>query len=264
MRGARLHKDTVVACVRVARGARAEHEVRTFSTTTSDLLALSEWLAAREVTHVAMEATGVHWKPVWHILEPTLSLVLASAGHVRRVPRRKTDVNDATWLSDLLCSRLIRASFVPDADKLALLAHRRLRVPKEKLREALRGRATAHHGFLLKLHLVQIDSIDAAVAQVDAEVGEHTEPFESTVDQLATIPGVGSLRSAPTALPDTRPPSRWPSASSHSGGISPFSSSLQAHVENAWVHSAKYSSIAARALSSALWSQLESPSQHPC
>ena len=91
-------------------------EVKTFRTTTKDLLALSEWLASQGCTHVAMEATGVYWKPVWHILsDGDVTLVLANAAHVKNVPGRKTDVNDATWLADLLAHGLIRGSFVPDA-----------------------------------------------------------------------------------------------------------------------------------------------------
>src|SRR5262252_7679881 len=92
-----------------------KREVRTFKTTTKELLALSEWLAAEGCTHIAMEATGVYWKPVWHILsDGDFALVLANAAHVKNVPGRKTDVNDATWLADLLAHGLIRSSFVPD------------------------------------------------------------------------------------------------------------------------------------------------------
>ena len=76
---------------------------------------LSEWLASQAVIHIAMEATGVYWKPVWHILSNgDFELVLANAAHVKNVPRRKTDVNDATWLADLMAHGLIRASFVPE------------------------------------------------------------------------------------------------------------------------------------------------------
>jgi transposase len=95
-------------------GARIT-EVKTFKTTTQELMALSEWLSSQGVTHIAMEATGVYWKPVWHILsDGEFELVLANAAHVKNVPGRKTDVNDATWLADLMAHGLIRASFVPD------------------------------------------------------------------------------------------------------------------------------------------------------
>jgi len=113
--GLDVHKQTVVACARHMVNGTVERQVRTFRTTTKDLLAVSEWLASQGCTHVAMEATGVYWKPVWHILsDGDFTLVLANAGHVKNVPGRKTDVNDATWLADLMAHGLIRGSFVPD------------------------------------------------------------------------------------------------------------------------------------------------------
>jgi transposase len=98
--GLDVHKDTVVACLRLAANSEVTTEVRTFQTTTATLLRLSEWLAANNCTHVALEATGVYWKPVWHILDDgEFELVLANAAHVKNVPSRKTDVNDAMWLN---------------------------------------------------------------------------------------------------------------------------------------------------------------------
>src|ERR1700724_1571364 len=115
--GVDVHKETVVACLRLASDGKVTTEVRTFQTTTVDLLRLSEWLAANDCTHVAMEATGVYWKPVWHILDDgEFELVLANAAHVKNVPGRKTDVNDAMWLAELLAHGLIRASFAGFAD----------------------------------------------------------------------------------------------------------------------------------------------------
>jgi transposase len=111
--GLDVHKKTVVACARIATGGSASQEVRTFETTTSGLLAMADWLEALGVQQVAMEATGVYWKPVWHVLESHFALILANAAHVKNVPGRKTDVNDAVWLADLLAHGLIRASFVP-------------------------------------------------------------------------------------------------------------------------------------------------------
>lgn len=111
--GLDVHQKEIVACRRIARGKRVDHEVGRFATTTQGLLALADWLEAEKITHVAMEATGVYWKPVWHILEGRFALVLANAAHIRNVPGRKSDVNDATWISDLLAHGLIRASFVP-------------------------------------------------------------------------------------------------------------------------------------------------------
>jgi transposase len=114
--GLDVHKDTVVACSRRMTGSKVEREVRTFPTTTSGLLALSEWLSSLGVTHIVMEATGVYWKAVWNILsDGEFELMLANAKHVKNVPGRKTGVNDATWLADLLAHDLIRAGFVPNA-----------------------------------------------------------------------------------------------------------------------------------------------------
>lgn len=111
--GLDVHKDTVVAAVRVVQKGEVCHEVQTFATHTKGLLELSDFLARHECTHVAMEATGVYWKPVWHVLEGIFELTLANAAHIRNVPGRKTDVNDAMWIADLLAHGLIRSSFVP-------------------------------------------------------------------------------------------------------------------------------------------------------
>ena len=127
--GLDVHKATVVAGVRLAApGGKVVREVRTFGTTTASLLELAEWLTAQGCTHAAMEATGVYWKPVWHILaEGGFALVLANAAQVRNVPGRKTDVGDATWLAELLAHGLIRASFVPDTQTQELRALLRTR-----------------------------------------------------------------------------------------------------------------------------------------
>jgi transposase len=112
--GLDVHKKTVTACVRVPgiSGDRAQH-VRTFGTTTVELLTLRDWLEAHRVTHVAMESTGVYWRPVFYVLEETLACILANATQIAQVPGRKTDVNDAAWIAQLLECGLIRASFVP-------------------------------------------------------------------------------------------------------------------------------------------------------
>src|SRR6266851_5726947 len=113
--GLDVHQQTVVACARIASGSTVEQEVRTFGTATGELLALADWLTAHGCTHVAMESTGVYWKPIWHVLEGHFELILANALQIRSVPGRKTDVNDATWIADLLAHGLIRSSFVPPA-----------------------------------------------------------------------------------------------------------------------------------------------------
>lgn len=253
--GLDVHKDTIVACVRCV-SAPVHHEVRSFASTTSGLLALSDWLGEHRVTHVAMEATGVYWKPVWHILEAHFELVLANAQHIRNVPGRKTDVNDAMWIADLLAHGLIRASFVPpvatqelrdltrtrkqlvrevaqhslriqkvledanlklgsvlsnvlgtsgrnmltaiiageaDPERLAALAQGRARRKTSELREALRGRITAHHRTLLKLHLDVIDALEHTLAELDAEVGKALAPIRQCVRLLTTMPGISDV-----------------------------------------------------------------------
>jgi transposase len=113
--GLDVHKASVTACVRLPadkRGDRAEH-VETFATTVSGLLVLADWLAAHGVTQVAMEATGVYWKPVWAILEERFECLLVNARHVKQVPGRKTDVSDAQWICRLAEAGLLRASLVP-------------------------------------------------------------------------------------------------------------------------------------------------------
>jgi transposase len=137
--GLDVHKDVVVACARCV-SAPVQQEVRSFRTTTSELLNLAEWLNSCGCTHVAMEATGVYWKPVWHILEEDFELVLANAAHIKNVPGRKTDVNDATWIADLLAHGLIRSSFVPPTaiQELRDLTRTRKQLVREVSQHSLR------------------------------------------------------------------------------------------------------------------------------
>ena len=111
--GLDVHSRRVNACVRVAAGRTVTTEHGEFATTTAGLLELAAWLSEAGCTHVAMEATGVYWKPVWHLLEESFTLVLANAQHIRNVPGRKSDRTDAAWIADLLAHGLIRGSFVP-------------------------------------------------------------------------------------------------------------------------------------------------------
>ena len=112
--GLDVHQETVVCCVLVSEpGGRCRKEFRTFGTMTADLEALRDWLRDRGVSHVAMESTGVFWKPVYAVLEGHVEIVVGNAQHIRNVPGRKTDVKDAEWLGRLLRHGLIRASFVP-------------------------------------------------------------------------------------------------------------------------------------------------------
>lgn len=124
--GLDVHKKTVTACVITPEG----REMRTFGTMTADILALADWLQSMDVTHVAMEATGVYWKPVYNLLEPYgFELIVVNAQHIKQVPGRKTDVRDAEWIADLLRHGLLRGSYIPSR-------------PERELRELVRYRKT--------------------------------------------------------------------------------------------------------------------------
>jgi transposase len=128
--GLDVHKREVVACVvSTEPDGTWRKEVRAFGTMTPDILALADWLAAHAVTHVAMESTGVYWKPIWNLLEDSFELLLVNARHVKAVPGRKTDVRDCEWLADLLRHGLLTGSFVPDR-------------PQRELRELTRYRTS--------------------------------------------------------------------------------------------------------------------------
>jgi transposase len=113
--GLDVHKDTVVACVRwLDDRDRVHTEVRTFGTTTPDLLQLLDWLRQRQVPIVAMESTGVYWKPLFNLLEGAMEVLLVNPEHIKKVPGRKTDVKDCVWIAQLLQHGLLKASFVPE------------------------------------------------------------------------------------------------------------------------------------------------------
>jgi len=143
--GLDVHKETIVACVRVMVGAKVSRECRTFETATVGLLSLLAWLTEAGCSHVAMEATGVYWKSVWNILsEGSFDLIVANAAHIKNVPGRKTDVNDATWIADLLACGLIRGSFVPDQEfqELRALLRTRKQLTREQTRHVQRLQKT--------------------------------------------------------------------------------------------------------------------------
>jgi transposase len=251
--GLDVHARSVTACVRIASGADVTYQHRTVPTTTRGLLELSDWLGEARCTHVAMEATGVYWKPVWHVLEDQFTLVLANALHIRHVPGRKSDMTDAAWIADLLAHGLIRSSFVPpaeiqqlrdltrtrkqlvgevarhtlriqktledanlklthvvtdilgtsgrailnaliagqtDPDRLADLTTGRLKASRTELVDALHGRVTAHHRFMLELHLTQVDALRTAIDKLERHVGEAIAPFRAAVSLLTTMPGL--------------------------------------------------------------------------
>jgi len=177
--GLDVHKDSVVACVRRHdEGGAATHVVQTFGTTTTALLALGDWLGSHGCTHVAMEATGVYWKPVWHLLEDAFVLVLANAMHIKNVPGRKTDVNDATWIADLLAHGLIRASFVPPTaiQDLRTLMRTRKQLVREKVQHVQRIQKTLEDGNL-KIASVISDVVGVSGrALLEALIAGETRP----------------------------------------------------------------------------------------
>src|ERR1700740_422766 len=143
--GLDVHKNTVVGCVRLKAGGETQRECRTFATTTEGLLALGAWLKESRVTHVAMEATGVYWMPVWKILcDGDFELIVAHAAHIKNVPGRKTDIYDAMWIADLVACGLIRASFVPDEQlqELRSLMRTRKQLSREQARHIQRIQRT--------------------------------------------------------------------------------------------------------------------------
>ena len=134
--GLDVHKRTVVACLLTPGPAGPPtKELRTFGAMTGDLLALSDGLAAAGCTHVAMEATGVFWKPIYNLLEDRFAVLVVNAAHIKAAPGRKTDVRDAEWIADLLRHGLLRASFIPDRPQREL----------RELRELTRYRTTLIH-----------------------------------------------------------------------------------------------------------------------
>lgn len=177
--GLDVHKDTVVAC-RLARntGGKRVIEIRTFGTTTEDILALSQWLDMAEITHVAMESTGVYWRPIWNLLEGNFTLVLVNPRDIKQVPGRKTDTNDAQWIAELLEHGLLRASFVPPAPQRALREMTRMRSTLVRQRAELVNRVqkileTAN----IKLASVATDVLGVSGrAMLDAMVSGETDP----------------------------------------------------------------------------------------
>jgi transposase len=266
--GLDVHQKTVVASVRIlGPTGEVSRERRTFGTTTHELEALAGWLRPWQITHIAMEATGVLWKPVWHILEPEWQLLLVNPQHLKRVPGRKSDVQDADWIAQLLQCGLLRASYVPpavirelrdltrtrttladevtaivnrihkvledaniklatvasdimgvsgrvmlraiiagetDAARLAALARGRLRRKHLALSEALHGRLTAHHRFLLDRLLTQVEFVEQEIGRFDARIAELSAPFAAALARLDQIPGV-NLRTAETLIAELGP-----------------------------------------------------------
>lgn len=248
--GLDVHKETVVACI---DGGGIKKEIRTYSTFTNELLQLKEWLKGNGITHVAMESTGIYWKPVYNILEDDFEVVLVNARHIKHVPGRKTDVCDSEWLCKLLRNGLVKGSFVPERDmrelrdltryrkklvqaisseknriqkvledanvkvssvvsdtfgvsgseiieallrgeltpeEMSCLARGKLRKKKNALREALVGKVTKHHVFMIKASLEHIKSIEKLIVGIDGEIEIKLERHRKEYELLQTIPGV--------------------------------------------------------------------------
>jgi len=187
--GLDVHKDSVVACVRIQEGSTAKHVVETFGTTTQALLKLADWLTEHKVTHAAMEATGVYWKPVWHVLEESVELVLANAMHIKNVPGRKTDVKDATWIADLLAHGLIRSSFVPPTpiQELRTLMRTRKQLVRERAQHIQRIQKTLEDANLKIASVVSDITGISGRAVLKALIQGETQPeklLEATTGRL--------------------------------------------------------------------------------
>lgn len=252
--GLDVHKDSVEACVRrTSAGGKVEHEVRHWGTTTRELVEMADWLSSMGVTHVAMESTGVYWKPIFNILEARFEVLLANAHHLKNVPGRKTDIKDCQWIAQLLQHGLLKGSFIPprpqrelrdltrqrtqlvdeasrisnriqkvledanvklgsvasnvvgasgrlmlgaiaagqdDPAQLADLAQRRLRSKIPQLEQALFGKLTEHHRWMLKLLLDQLQATEQFIVRLDERIAELTRPQRPVLERLDAIPGV--------------------------------------------------------------------------
>jgi transposase len=197
--GLDVHKETVVACVRLMVRRKPTRECRTFATTTEGLLALLAWLTASRCTQVAMEATGVYWTPVWKILSAgDFTLIVANAAHIKQVPGRKTDMNDAMWIADLLACGLIRASFVPEEDiqELRALMRTRKQLVREQTRHVQRLQKTLEEANI-KLDSVISDIMGVSGRRmIEAMIAGERDPH-----RLAALAARG-IKASPKALYD--------------------------------------------------------------
>jgi len=274
--GLDVHKKTVAAClITSTEGPEPVKEIRTFRTMTADLLALAAWLQEKGCTHVAMESTGVYWRPVSNLLEGQFALLVVNAQHIKAVPGRKTDGKDAVWIAELLRHGLWRGSFIPskpqrqlreltryrstlvqehartlnrlqavledanlklasvvtdisgvsaramlaallagerDVEALADFARGRLRAKRDQLKEALAGRVTAHHSFLLTEHLSTLEYLDKAIARISGEIDQRLTAEQEAIALLDTIPGVGQWAAEILIAEMGTDMSRFPSA----------------------------------------------------
>lgn len=189
--GLDVHKRTIAACLIVpAMGGASQREIRTFGTMTEDLLELTDWLAAAGCTHVAMESTGVYWKPIYNLLEATFTPLLVNARHIKTVPGRKTDLKDCEWIADLLRHGLLRGSFVPERPQRELreLGRYRTTLVQERSAEVSRLQKTLE-GANIKLASVATDIMGKSGRQMLRALIEGSTDT-SAMAQLA----VGKLR----------------------------------------------------------------------
>jgi transposase len=247
-----VHSKTVAVCLRRVIDGKVFKEIRTFGTMTRDLLALSDWLTSEGVTHVAMESTGVFWKPIYNILEGQFEILLVNARHIKNVPGRKTDVKDCEWIAQLLQCGLLQGSFIPpkpqrelrdltrmrtqltrelsavanrihkvledtnvklglvatdvlgvsgrkmitalidgetDTAKMAHMACGRLREKIPLLEQALLGKVTDHHRFLLKALMDHLTYLEGQIARFNRRIEEAALPFEKAIIALIPMPG---------------------------------------------------------------------------
>jgi len=176
--GLDVHQATVVACVLIAEGGRRpRREVRSFPTVTRSLLELRDWLQEHGCTHVAMESTGIFWRPVYALLEGAFELVVGNAQHMKNVPGRKTDVKDAEWIAELLRMGLIRKSFVPPPPI------RELRDLMRYRRRVIESRSNERNRLLKLLETANIKPPELAAhlqAHVDGQAHDATVVTDET------------------------------------------------------------------------------------
>jgi transposase len=251
--GLDVHKKTVTACLLVgALDHQPRESLRTFPTTTKGLLELRDWLEQDGCTHVAIESTGIYWRPVFHILEDMVTVLLVNAYHMKQIPGRKTDLKDAQWIARLLRWGLLKPSLIPpkpirelrdlcryrkklteqasaeknriqkvledaniklasvasdifglsgramlDAllagdmspEEMAELARGKMRAKIPQLVDALEGRISEHHRFLIRMHLEHLGYLEQAIAQLHQRIDEKIKPYQHQIDLICGTPG---------------------------------------------------------------------------
>jgi transposase len=178
-----VHKDSVMVCLLIDH---ADPIIRQFGTTTQALLGLRDWLIEHSIRHIAMESTGVYWKPIWNILEDGFELMLVNAQHIKQVPGRKTDIGDCQWIADLLRHGLIRASFVPPSPQRDLreLTRQRSQLIAERARVANRIQKILEDANL-KLGSVATDILGKSSRDILAAMIENPDADPARLAQLA-------------------------------------------------------------------------------